>query len=71
MGRIGKGAKCSVIGCDESAVRSLSMDRVSASGLKVKEERHVYLCKGHYKEYKKAAKKDRMLEQWRYRGQSV
>ena len=71
MGRTGKGVKCSVIGCDESAVRSLSMDRVTDSGLKVKEERHVYLCKGHYKEYKKAVKKDRMLEKWRYRGQSV
>jgi hypothetical protein len=71
MGRIGKGAKCSVIGCDESAVRSLSMDRVTASGLKVKEERHVYLCKGHYKEHKKTVKKDRMLEKWRYRGQSA
>jgi hypothetical protein len=71
MGRIGKGVKCSVIGCDESAVRSLSTDEVAASGLKVEEQRHVYLCKSHYKEHKRAVKKNRMLEKWRYRSQSM
>ncbi|MFQ6095060.1 MAG: hypothetical protein ACE5NN_02840 [Candidatus Bathyarchaeia archaeon] len=69
MGRIDKGVKCSVIGCDGNAVRSLSTDKVAAAGLKVNEGRHAYLCKDHYKEYKKATKKSRMLEKWRHRSQ--
>ena len=71
MGRIDKGVKCSVIGCDNNAVRSLSADKVSPAGLKVDEERHAYLCKNHYKEYKKATKKSRMLDKWRYRSQAT
>jgi len=67
MGKISKGVKCSVVGCDKSAVRSLPNEKVVASGLKISEERHVYLCRDHYKEFKKATKKDRMLDKWRYR----
>lgn len=69
MGRIDKGVKCSVVGCDNSAVRSLSAEKITSAGLKVDEKRHAYLCKDHYKEYKKATKKSRMLDKWRYRGQ--
>ena len=68
MGRVAKGVKCSVTGCGEDAVRSLSTDKVNAAGLKVGEVRRAYLCKKHYKEYKKEIKKDKMLEKWRYRG---
>lgn len=68
MGRVGKGAKCSVVGCDKEAVRSLSTEKVSSAGLKVGEARRSYLCKEHYKEFKKETKKEKMLEKWRYRG---
>ena len=67
MGRIAKGVKCSVVGCDKEAVRSLSKEKVSVAGLKVGEARRSYLCKDHYKEFKKETKKDKMLEKWRYK----
>lgn len=67
MGRVAKGVKCSVVGCDKEAVRSLSKEKVSAAGLKVGEGRRSYLCKDHYKEFKKGTKKDKMLEKWRYK----
>jgi len=68
LGRVSKGVKCSVAGCGKEAIRSLSSEKVNAAGLKVGETRRAYLCKDHYKEYKKATKKERKLEQWRYRG---
>jgi len=67
LGRVAKGVKCSVVGCDKEAVRSLSREKVSAAGLKVGETRRAYLCKDHYKEFKKETKKDKMLEKWRYK----
>jgi len=66
LGRVARGVKCSVVGCDKEAVRSLSKEKVSAAGLKVEGTRRSYLCKDHYKEYKKETKKDKMLEKWRY-----
>lgn len=68
MGRVAKGVKCSVVGCDKEAVRSLSREKVSAAGLKVSGTRRSYLCKDHYKEFKKETKKEKMLEKWRYKG---
>jgi hypothetical protein len=68
MGRVAKGVKCSVVGCGEEAVRSLSAAKVNSSGLNVGEVRRAYLCKRHYKEYKKGTKKEKLLEKWRYRG---
>jgi len=68
LGRVAKGVKCSVVGCDKEAVRSISREKVSAAGLKVGETRRSYLCKDHYKEFKKETKKDKMLEKWRYKG---
>ena len=67
MGRVAKGVKCSVALCDRQAVRSLSTEKVSPSGLKVDETKRVYLCKLHYKEVKKGIKKEKMLEKWRYK----
>lgn len=64
LGRIDKGVKCSV--CGKEAVRSLSADKVRAAGLKVGNERRAYLCKEHYKEYKKKTKREKQLEKWRY-----
>jgi predicted peroxiredoxin len=67
MGKVSKGTKCSVSNCKESATRSLSADKVlkyirnaKPSGSKV------YLCKSHYKLWKKASKEDREIERLRY-----
>ena len=69
MGRIDKGVKCSVSGCGREAVRSLSTEKVRSAGLNIgSNERRAYLCKEHYKEYKKKTKKDKQLEKWRYSG---
>jgi hypothetical protein len=67
LGRVAKGVKCSVSGCGQDALRSLSAEKVRAAGLRVGSERRAYLCKDHYKEYKKKTKKDKQLEQWRYK----
>jgi len=66
MGRVAKGVKCTVTGCSNDAVRSLPYDKVVAAGLKIGESRRAYLCREHYKEFKKETKKDRTLEKWRY-----
>lgn len=59
----GIGETCDVIGCREPAHRAISAKNVAKAGLKVKKERgKVHLCKEHYKEYKKATKKDRELD---------
>jgi hypothetical protein len=68
LGRVGKGVKCNVVDCDKEAIRSLSRDKVRAAGLKVGGAKRSYLCRLHYKEYKKSTKKDKMLEKWRFRG---
>ena len=68
LGRIAKGVTCSVKNCDKNAVRSLARDKVSSAGLKVNEGRRSYLCREHYKEYKKGSKKDKLLEKWRHSG---
>lgn len=66
MGRVDKGAKCTVSGCGKEAVRSISAEKVKAAGLKVGSEKRAYLCKEHYKEFKKKTKKDKSIEKWRY-----
>ncbi|NIW16494.1 hypothetical protein GWN19_03620 [Candidatus Bathyarchaeota archaeon] len=68
MGRVSKGVKCSVMGCDEEAVRSLSNKKVGSAGLRVGRSRRAYLCKDHYREYKKKTREERKLRKWRYRG---
>ena len=68
LGRIGKGVTCSVKNCDKEAIRSLARDKVNSAGLKVNEGRRSYLCREHYKEYKKGSKKDKLLEKWRHSG---
>ena len=49
-------------------MRSISADKVKAAGLRVGSEKRAYLCREHYKEYKKKTKKDKQLERWRYQG---
>ena len=65
MGRVGKGVRCSVAGCEEEAIRSVSVARAKAAGLDVS-GRHAYLCKEHYKEYKRGSRKERRIERWRH-----
>ncbi|RJS85004.1 hypothetical protein CW706_02540 [Candidatus Bathyarchaeota archaeon] len=67
MGKVSKGTLCSVEGCSREAIRSLPVEKVKAAGLKVKGSRRIYLCKKHYREYKKTIKKDKTLEKWRYK----
>jgi len=68
LGRVAKGVKCSVSGCGKEAIRSLSAATVRSAGLNVSgSERRAYLCKAHYKEYKKKTKKEKKVEQWRYK----
>jgi len=66
MGRVDKGVKCSVSDCSESAVRSISLEKVKATGLEIKEGRRAYLCKTHYREFKKRSKNSRKVEKWRW-----
>jgi len=69
LGRVAKGVRCDVSGCGKEAVRSLSAAKVRSAGLNVSSsERRAYLCEMHYKEYKKKTKKERKIEQWRYKG---
>ncbi|GEM_PF-870724 len=57
------GDTCDVIGCSEPTYRSISAKNVAKAGLKVKKERgKAHLCHEHYKQYKKATKKERELE---------
>jgi hypothetical protein len=65
MGRIKKGEKCTVANCDEDAVRSVTVSKAKAAGLEV-EGKRAYLCKEHYKGYKKGSKKDKQIEKWRH-----
>ena len=67
MGRIAKGQRCSVVGCDAPAVRSLPLDKVRSVGLEVQGGRRAYLCEEHYKEFKRRTRKERRLVRWRWR----
>ncbi|NIQ05452.1 MAG: hypothetical protein GWO20_06910 [Candidatus Korarchaeota archaeon] len=43
------------------------MARVKSAGLKIDSNgRRAYLCKKHYKEYKKKREREKKIEQWRY-----
>ncbi|MGD8565025.1 MAG: hypothetical protein PVF96_01595 [Candidatus Bathyarchaeota archaeon] len=67
LGRISKGVTCSVSGCGEKAARSISASKVRTAGLKIAmDDRRSYLCKNHYKEYKRKSRKEKKIEQWRY-----
>lgn len=67
MGKVGKGVGCDVAGCKNQAERSLSRAEMSNSGLTLSGEgRRAYLCREHYKAWKKATKKSRTLERSRW-----
>ncbi len=67
MGKVKKGVPCSISGCTENAMRSLSKDSItkplSETGLQVKGTgNRAYLCEKHYKALKKQLKKTRKQE---------
>ncbi len=66
MGKVSKGVKCSVEGCEERAVKSVSSQRIPSS-MKLRESgRRAYLCETHWKQFKKLTKKEREIEKMRY-----
>jgi hypothetical protein len=67
LGRIDKGVKCGVSSCKMEAVRSINTEKARSAGLSVSSsEKRVYLCREHYKTFKKKTKKDKTIEKWRY-----
>lgn len=67
MGRVRKGIACSVVGCGSRAVRSLPYLKFmeASTGLEVCRSASVYLCRDHYRAFRRATRKVRMLEKWR------
>lgn len=57
-------ATCSVADCDQDALRSLPRRKVekAVSELTLEEGRRAYLCREHYKKYKKATKQERTID---------
>ncbi|MDI9645014.1 MAG: hypothetical protein QFX35_07345 [Candidatus Verstraetearchaeota archaeon] len=71
MGKVKKGEGCSVSGCGNPAVRSLSPAHASEmkqAGYSLSESGRLYLCEPHYKEFKKLRSKEDRLEKWRFSG---
>jgi len=66
LGKVSKGVKCSVADCSEKAAVSLSASNVSKYMSVAETRGTAYLCRSHYKQYKKLSKKDRELERARY-----
>jgi hypothetical protein len=67
MGRVDKGVSCSVGGCENTAERSLSGDKAAkAPDLGLGGSKRVYLCRDHYKEWKKQTKDDRENDRARW-----
>jgi hypothetical protein len=66
MGKVRKGIKCVVTGCNEMANRSISLEKLKMLKIQHNQSRRAYLCANHYKEYKKQTKKERMIEKWKF-----
>ena len=66
LGKISKGINCSVKGCSQTAVRSLSKNKISSGSFEIVGDRRAYLCQDHYKEWKKSYKKQEDLERVRW-----
>jgi hypothetical protein len=63
-----EGRVCSVVNCGANAVRSISLEKFKGVDLNVNPvRRRVYLCKEHYKIYKKQRKKFERLERLRWK----
>lgn len=71
MGRVKKGQSCSVKGCGEPAVRSLSPSYTrffTKAGMEILDTSRLYLCESHYKKLKKLRSEEEKLERWRLTG---
>ncbi len=68
LGKVSKGVNCSAKGCSESAVKSLSKNKLAGSDIEIAGERRAYLCRSHYKELKKSSKKEDDIERLRWKG---
>ncbi|HZA47983.1 MAG: hypothetical protein M3M89_01455 [Thermoproteota archaeon] len=67
MGRVDKGINCSVDNCGNQAERSMSGIKAGmAPDLGLGGSKRVYLCRDHYKEWKKLTKEDRENERARW-----
>jgi hypothetical protein len=66
MGRVAKGMKCSVEGCADDAVRSISAKRVTDHSIEPGRGGRVYLCKRHYRAHKKNTGDARRVDRWRW-----
>jgi hypothetical protein len=66
MGKVSKGVKCNVVGCEQTAARSVSPDSAAQAKIDIAGGRRAYLCRAHYKEMKKRLRKDRQIEKWRF-----
>lgn len=65
MGKVSKGEKCTF--CNEPAIKSISVaDASKYFKIQAEPRGRVYLCKKHYKEYKKMSKEERELERLRW-----
>ena len=64
MGKIGKGTKCSVKGCEDDAVRSLDIGKVKQAGVNAEGEKRAYLCKDHYKDFQKPWQGKQLTAYW-------
>jgi hypothetical protein len=67
MGRVAKGVSCSVRECNGQAAVSVAAASVKPYlSLSDTSARRAYLCKAHYKDYKRLSRRDRDLERARY-----
>ena len=67
MGKVDKGIVCTVKDCSNQAERSISESRLKQGSLSFLEQgNNAYVCKLHYKQWKKSSKNNRELERIRY-----
>ena len=70
MELVGREKICSVKGCENKAFKAISVYEFSRIGVNFpsdieSKDRTIYLCKEHYKVYKRITKKHRKLEKYR------
>ena len=67
MGKVDKGIVCTVKDCSNQAERSISKSRLKQGDLSYLDSgNNAYVCKLHYKQWKKSSKNNRELERIRY-----
>ncbi len=68
VSKMTEGKTCSVVGCGAPAVKSISREKMKGVDLQVSSKgRRIYLCKEHYKIYKKQRKKIEKYERMRWK----